>query len=303
MSRVLVTGASGFVGRHCLPRLVEKGYEVHAISSQQRAVKDSSKVAWHQFDLLHASECRRAVSKVRPTHLLHLAWIATPGAFWTSSDNLQWLVSSTELFRGFFDGGGNKALGVGTCAEYKWIDEGDLAETASALCPASIYGQCKAAAGFACLAAAAVHSSSALWIRLFYPYGPGEPAARLIPSVISGLLERKSVRCSEGSQLRDFTFVEDIADGLVELISSPLSGVYNLGTGNATSVRDAVDLIASTIGRPDLVTFGEKALRSNDPPRIVADTSKLERDSSWRPKVTLREGIERTIKEYRANHH
>lgn len=256
---------------------------------------------WHRFNLLDTAECRRAIETVRPTHLLHLAWLATPGLFWHSSENLRWLASSIELVRTFFGSSGKKAVGLGSCAEYQWTDEGDLAEGCSAVNPTSIYGQCKAAAGFAFKAAAAAHCASSLWVRLFYPYGPGEPATRLIPSVILGLSARKPVQCSEGTQQRDFIFVEDVADALVALLGSTLSGAYNLGTGNATSVREVVSLIASTLGRPELVTYSGKASQDNDPMRIVADMSKLSRDLNWRPKVALHEGIERTIEEHRAN--
>jgi nucleoside-diphosphate-sugar epimerase len=303
LSRILVTGATGFIGRHCLPRLGAAGYEVHALSSQPRRPGEYGAHAWHRFNLLDVAACRHAIEVVRPTHLLHLAWIATPGIFWHSPHNLQWLAGSVELFRAFFEGGGKKTVGLGTCAEYQWTDEGELAEDRSAVHPATIYGQCKAAAGLACSAAAATQAGSAIWVRLFYPYGPGEPAERLIPSVIRGLLERKPVQCSEGRQARDFIFVEDVADALVALLGSTLSGVYNLGMGTATPIRDVVNLIASTLGRPELVTFGARASGPNEPMRIVADMSRLNADLSWRPKVAVREGIERTIKDYRAINH
>lgn len=297
LNRILITGATGFIGRHCVPRLGAAGYEVHALSSQPRRSGEFGAHVWHRFNLLDVPACRRAIEVVRPTFLLHLAWLATPGLFWHSGHNLQWLAGSIELFRAFFEGGGKKALGVGTCAEYQWTDEADLAEDGSAVRPETVYGQCKAAAGLACSAAAAAHGGSALWVRLFYPYGPGEPAERLIPSVIHGLLERKPVQCAHGGRVRDFIFVEDVADALVALLGSALSGVYNLGMGTATPIQDVVKLIASILGRPELVTFGARAGQPNDPMRIVADMSRLKRDLSWRPKVTLREGIERTIKD------
>jgi nucleoside-diphosphate-sugar epimerase len=296
VSRVLLTGASGFIGRHCAARLAAAGFEVHLVSSQLRSG------AWHRFDLLDATQCRLAVEKIRPTHLLHLAWLATPGVFWHSAENLRWLTGSVELARAFFAGGGKLAVGMGSCAEYQWADE-DLAEGRSPVNPDSIYGRCKAAAGYAFGAAAAAHGARSVWLRLFYPYGPGEPADRLIPAVVSGLSQGKLVPCSDGTQLRDLIYVEDVADALVALLGSGLSGIYNLGGGKATSVREVVSLVASMIGRPDLVTFGARARQDNDPQRIVADISRLSGDLGWQPRVTLREGIRRTIEEHRANNH
>jgi len=101
-SRVLVTGATGFIGAACLPRLHARGYSVHAVSSQAQPAGFDSAFTWHQYDLLDAVACREAVAAVRPTHLLHLAWIATPGVFWSSPDNLRWLTAGIALIDEFF---------------------------------------------------------------------------------------------------------------------------------------------------------------------------------------------------------
>lgn len=298
MNRVLVTGGTGFIGRYCLARLAAVGYEVHSISRNARPV---TAVRWHRCNLLDVGECRRAIESVRPTHLLHLAWLATPGVFWDSTENLQWLESSVSLFRAFFDSGGRKAVGLGTCAEYESASA-DLEESTANIQPSTVYGQCKAAAGFACLSAAQAYKASALWVRLFYPYGPGEPKARLIPSVIAGLSQERRVVCSEGTQVRDFIFVQDVADALERLLSSDLSGFYNLGSGHGATVREVVMAIAGKLARPDLIVFDARSKRENDPPRIVANVNKLQRDLNWRPPTSLLAGLAQTIEESRANH-
>src|SRR3954462_2488130 len=131
--RVLVTGASGFIGRACVPRLASRGFEVHAVSSSERASDVHTR--WHRHDLLDPSQCRDAIDAVRPTHLLHLAWIATPGRFWSSPDNTQWLASGKALIDAFFALGGKRAVGVGTCAEYAETSD-DCREDVTPLAPA-----------------------------------------------------------------------------------------------------------------------------------------------------------------------
>src|SRR5262245_30191344 len=103
MKKLLVTGAGGFIGRRCLALLEGRGYEVHALASRASC------------DLLDAGAIDALLERVRPTHLLHLAWIAEPGVFWTSRDNLAWLEAGVHLARRFFDAGGVRAVGSGSC--------------------------------------------------------------------------------------------------------------------------------------------------------------------------------------------
>jgi nucleoside-diphosphate-sugar epimerase len=297
--RVLVTGAGGFIGRRCLPRLVDAGFEMHAVSSRPQ-LSGAVNGRWHHFDLLDAAQCRRAVETIRPTHLLHLAWVTAPGAFWTSPDNHGWLVSSRALFEAFYDSGGKRVLGVGTCAEYGWQAERTYAEDTARLEPDTLYGQCKAAAWVACEAAATPFDGEAAWARLFYPYGPGEPESRLLSSVIVSLLQGRTADCTAGTQVRDFIYVDDVADALVALLASSTRGAFNVGTGQSTPLREAVELVANQIGRRELLNLGGLPARPGDAASVVADMRKLTATLRWRPRVSLREGIEATIAAWRA---
>src|SRR2546427_1711413 len=92
--RVLVTGASGFIGRHCIPYLLEAGHEVHA--AVRTPVKISGPI-WHPVDLLSPGASSRLISTVEPEALLHLVWYTAHGEYWTSSENLRWVSASLEL--------------------------------------------------------------------------------------------------------------------------------------------------------------------------------------------------------------
>src|SRR5947208_3371918 len=143
MKRVLLTGASGFVGRHCLSSLLAQGYEVHAVSSRKDAATATSpEVRWHRADLLDKKQTSELLSEVRPTHLLHCAWYAVPGKYWTASENLYWVEAGQHLLKAFSDEGGQRVVGVGSCAEYDWSD-GHCSELTTQLKPATLYGQSK----------------------------------------------------------------------------------------------------------------------------------------------------------------
>ena len=295
---VLITGAAGFIGRHCVFAALDAGFEVHAIVPQGRLGNAQSRACWHEADLLDPAAVRKMLERVRPSHLLHLAWIAKPGVYWTSGANLDWLSASIVLFRAFFEFGGERALGVGTCAEYAWTME-DLSEDVTPLRPVTIYGRCKLAASLALEAAAASAGRSAAWARLFFPYGPGESADRLIPSVIQGLLKGERVECTHGRQVRDFIFVKDVAAALLAILSSGASGAFNVGTGRGLALREVVSTICSRLGGADLIEFGARATTPGDPARVVADTTRLRRELGWRPTHDIEAGIDRAIAAWR----
>jgi len=295
---VLITGAAGFIGRHCVPAALDAGYEVHAIVPQGRPGNPQARVYWHEADLLDPAVVRKMLDSVRPSHLLHLAWITKPGVYWTSGANLDWLSASIGLFRAFFEQGGARALGVGTCAEYAWTTE-DLNEGTTQLRPATIYGRCKLAASFALEAAAASAGRSAAWARLFFPYGPGEPADRLIPSVIRGLLKGERVKCTHGRQIRDFIFVKDVAAALLTILSSGAAGAFNVGTGCGLTLREVVSTICSRLGGEDLIEFGARAATPGEAARVVADTTRLRRELGWQPAHDIGAGIDDSIAAWR----
>ena len=164
MTRVLVTGATGFVGAPCVAGLVARGHEVHAVS-RHAGVAD---VAWHEVDVLDTLRMADLVRRVRPTHLLHLAWDVTPGVYLKSESNWQWVDASLALLRAFGSATGQRAVMIGTCAEYD-PTAGYCIEGRTMLKPATIYGACKAALSLLLPAygeQVGLHSTA--WGRLFF---------------------------------------------------------------------------------------------------------------------------------------
>src|ERR1700722_19624324 len=115
MNRVLLTGSSGFIGRHAVDELARLGYEVHVTSRQK---SDLSGAITHQVDLLDAHQTADLLRAIKPTHLIHFAWYVEHGKYWTSLSNLDWVAASVGLFKSFAENGGRRAVFAGTCAEY-----------------------------------------------------------------------------------------------------------------------------------------------------------------------------------------
>ncbi len=278
--RVLLTGASGLIGRQTVRPLEEAGFTVMAAS---RASGD---------DLLKDPE--GVVARARADHLVHLAWADGPDR-WHGAGNLDWVGASLQLLRAFAAAGGRRAVMAGSCAEYDWTGEGRLAEDA-ALRPATLYGAAKAATGIAALAGGPAMGVSLAWARIFFAYGPGEPEGRLFGDLVRGLAAGREVACTDGLQRRDFLHTEDIGRALALLLASPAEGPVNIGSGRAVAVREMIEAIAGQMGRADLVRLGLRPRPPGDPALIEADAGRLQAEVGFRPRHDMTTGIRAVLK-------
>ena len=293
MKRVLLTGATGFIGRHCLPLLAARGYAVHAVSSQP-VTEDQSNIHWHQANLLDPAQVVALISDVQPSHLLHFAWYAVPGKYRTSMENLRWVQVSLGLLQEFVRHGGQRMVMAGTCAEYDWR-YGYCSEAVTPLVPTTLYGTCKHALQLMLAAFSRQAGLSAAWGRIFSLFGPYEDPDRLVAYVIRSVLRGEPARCSHGNQIRDFLYVQDVADAFVALLDGAVCGPINIASGKPVAVRDVICKIAAIQYRPDLIQMGALSAREDEPPWLIADVRRLQDEVRWQSKYALDTGLEKTI--------
>jgi nucleoside-diphosphate-sugar epimerase len=295
MARILVTGAGGFIGRHCLVPLAARGFEVHAVS---RARDLPGAVACHAVDLLDHAASSALLAKLRPSHLLHLAWTVTPGAFWTTRENLDWVAASLMLYRAFVAAGGRRFVGAGTCAEYGWspaqVAE-PLDEYATVCTPATLYGTAKHSLHSMLTAAAAPDNVSLAWGRVFFLYGPGEKPGRLVSDSITHLLRGETMETTVGTQLRDFMHVGDAAGAFAALAASSVTGPVNIATGEALPLAELLGEIARQTGGAALLRLGAHPILPNEPAQLLAATQRLRDEVTFIPRHSLASGISDSI--------
>jgi nucleoside-diphosphate-sugar epimerase len=256
--RILVTGASGFIGRPACRALAAAGEDIRAVTSTDADLRDPARA-------------EALVREVAPTHVLHLAWIADPDRFWTDVENLAWVRGTTGLLEGCLKVGARFA-GAGSCAEL--------------LEPVSRYGAAKAAV-HALLRGAGL---SWAWGRVFHLYGPNEHPKKVVASVIRALLRGDEAPCTSGEQIRDFLHVDDVAAALVAGLLADVDGAFDIGAGEAVPLRHVLETAARAAGRPDLLRLGALPQRADDPPRLVPDVTRL-RALGFRSRFDLETGM------------
>ena len=298
MKRVLVTGVTGFVGRHVVEPLRGLGFEIHGTSRGGEAVDGLASM--QRIDLLAEGAAREIVEKAKPSHLMHLAWTPSGARMRSTDENEAWTRASVSLFEAFAAAGGKRAVFVGTCAEYDWSYE-RLIEDETPLKPRTPYGASKNATRETVQAAAASRNASVAWARLFFLYGPYEPRGRLVSDLCEGLLAGRDIELSSGLQERDYMHVEDAGSVLALLLARDVSGAINVATGSAVPVRTIATTLARMTKGEHFLQFGRRPSPPDDPPRLVGDVGKLTRELGFRPRHGLDDGLAQTLEWWRAS--
>lgn len=285
--KILLTGASGFVGRHVLQTLSSQPADIHTVG--RRPIPQSApRHCHHLLDLTDPGATNAALEQIQPTHLLHLAWDVTHGAFWSSPANLDWVAASLNLYRAFARQGGRRIAVSGSFAEYDWSFP-HLDEAASACVPATLYGQSKHALHGLLAAAARQDGISLAWPRLFMLYGPQENPARFVSSIARALVAGRPAVVRDGGAVRDFLHVADAARALATVLLSAHEGAVNIASGCATSLAEVAEQIAQLTLNPHLLTVSPGTHST-----LTASTALLA-GLGFKPHYALSEGLAEVV--------
>jgi len=282
---VLLTGATGFVGDYVLSALQQQGIETVVLGRR----RPEAPVSFVEADLLNGPDFSQLMQQIKPTHLLHLAWYAEHGQYWTSQLNLHWVEATTRLVEAFCEHGGEQVVVAGTCAEYDW-QYGYCREESTPLTPATLYGVAKDAARRLAMGVCARFQIPCAWGRIFLPYGPGEASVRLIPALIEVFQGKRAAFGVNGSAYRDFLHVSDVADGFVVLLRKNANGAYNISSGQAVQLAEVVREIAHLCDGDPQEVLDLSTERLGEPLLLVGENLKL-KALGWEPRIALIDGL------------
>ena len=299
MSRVLVTGAPGFVGAAAVRSLLEKGDEVVAVVQPGTSTERLSGLALAtvSLDLDNTTAVAPMLADVKPEIVLHAAWYTNPMDYLTSPRSISSLDATVGLFRAAAASGCRRFLGIGTCLEYATSTR-PRSET-DACNPRTLYASSKHAAWLLCRALAAETGTSLTWARLFYLYGPDENPGRLLPALVSALRAGEPFATTTGEQVRDYLHIDDAGSALALLCHSNSEGIVNVSSGEATRLRDFITSAATLLDARALVRIGELAMRPDEEMFVVGDVTRLHEVGFVLRHPTLQDGLVHTLRHWR----
>lgn len=303
--RALVTGATGFIGSYLVRLLLDKNVVVAILmrpnsdSWRIRDVLSTVKVIYG--DLRAIEQSADAIQAFAPEVVFHLGWYGVGNRYRDDPAQVsQNLYGSLKLVEIASNTGCQRWLGLGSQAEYGRHDRA-IAEDLSPR-PTTLYGITKLSICLLSCKLCEIYGIGFTWLRLFSSYGPADTPQWMIPYTILTLLKKQKPALTLGEQRWDYLYVEDAVEAIWRAATTPQAqGIFNLGSGEAHSIRSIVELIRDMVDSSLPLGFGEVPYRSDQVMHLQADISRLRQATGWSPQVSLDEGLQRTMEWYQEN--
>ena len=297
MTKIVLTGATGFIGSAVLKQLISDGHEAVVLlrneSNTDRIRAFSGYQAVYYQDLAQA-ELVETLAAHKPDAFIHIAWRGVGGSDrnepFQVTENLPFTLRSVELAHAI---GCRHWIGIGSQAEYG-NPNSKVAETAAAL-PTTLYGKAKLASCWASLGLSESLTMRSSWIRVFSTYGVGDEPAWFIPYIISELKKGNRPKLTKCEQLWDYLYVDDAARAILSVLYQEATGIFNIGSGRAISLKSVVELIRQAINPDVIIDYGAVPYRPDQVMHLEADTARIKQLTGWMPVVSIEDGINRMI--------
>lgn len=301
MKKVLVTGATGFIGASLVEKLVKEECDVAVIlrknSNLWRLGKVINKIKIYNCDITDANELDKIADEISPEYIFHLA---TYGAyFYQSDDDLiikTNIIGTKNMVEAFSRVNYKSFVNIGSSSEYG-IKSENMRET-DVLEPINMYGVTKATSTLYCSMIHKTQNKPIGTVRLFSVYGSYEDKTRLFPSVILACLNGENPKLANADAVRDFIYIKDVINFLTMVAFNEKIGgkIYNLGNGQQHAISEIADQIIKGTHAFVNPEWGQLKGRASDTIKWEADMSFVKRELGWESEFSLEKGIEDSIK-------
>jgi nucleoside-diphosphate-sugar epimerase len=294
VKRAFVTGATGFIGSYLVRELLRQNYEVAILARPESDLwriedvqREVRQVIW---DGVAVDSFAESFREFAPLTVFHLGWSGVGNVHRNQlsqlTENINFSVALTQLS---VECGVQQFVGAGSQAEYgpvnSIVDEHVLPR------PTTLYGAAKLSVGILTERIASLGGMQHAWLRIFSTYGPKDNPQWMLPSLISCLQRGERPALTLGEQLWDFLHVEDAARAFVSVAESGVSGVFNLGSGEANPLRTVIEMVRDFINPGLPLGFGEVPYRPDQVMCLQADVTRLRHLTGWFPQVVLAVGL------------
>lgn len=287
--KVLITGATGLIGKQLYAPLAQAGFDSYAltIDEENPAVPH---VTWLKANVFDEPKLAAVFEQLKPDYLLNMAWCAS-GDYQTSDLNFDFVRAGLTLLKHFQKNGGKRAVFTGTCLEYA-PQNTPIAET-DPLSPTTPYAHCKNALHVLAEQFCQKHDISFAYGRIFYVYGQNEHPARLTASIINHLRQGQPVTIKHAQLQKDYLYTKDIAAAFVRLLAGSVNGAVNICSGKAISLTEFATQIAQKLHREDLLDL--QTLPTTQPLCIVGNNKRLREEVGFTPSYTLSQALDEIL--------
>ena len=304
-TRVLVTGAAGFIGSHLSRELVGRNAEVFLIDkpgiSTTKIEDILDKVSVHYVDITDFSSLKNSIRKIRPQKIFHLAACVDVIRDWNVVDkminvNIQGTLSLLKSLDGVnYD----CFVNTGTCEEYG--DNPAPFREDQVPNPVSPYSASKASATMFCQMLHKAMNLPIVTVRPLLTYGPGQESYMLIPSLVKSALNGKSFKMTKGEQTRQFNYIDDLVEAFILAGTTPeaIGEVINLGSGTEYRIKDVAKMVLNLMGNPIKLEIGALPYRPGETMHFYCSNEKAKKILGWRRNIPLKVGLKRTIDWYK----
>ncbi len=301
--KILVTGATGFLGSHLLRYLVEHGHNIAIlIRETSNTWRISDLLTNKQVNIIYGSMqflniVKTQINEFSPEVVYHLAWQGgnssiyqeDPGQIYNNLDG------TLELIRISNECGVKAWIGMGSVVEYGEFN--GIFNEEMLPQPTTLYGLSKYTTGLLTEKLCAIYGMRFVWVRPFWIYGPYDDGLRLIPYVILSLYNKKNPKLTLGVQKWDYLYIDDAIRALYALGKNyDAHGIYNLGSGQSVILRDLIGYIRDKIDSKILLDFGTIPYKKGQIMHLQADVNKIKNDIKWNPETPINAGLDRTVK-------